>query len=129
MIFPLKFRRKLKSLYLLFTGPVLDVDWRTNVSFATSSTDHMIYVCKIGETQPIKAFSGHQVCLVWVCYFLAYCSTLYYRCVSSDPGVPPGPPRWSRPWIYRWCLPASGEASSNNFQLALSQVVLYRNLS
>lgn len=42
-------------------GPTLDVDWRNNVSFATSSTDNMIYVCKIGETRPIKTFAGHQV--------------------------------------------------------------------
>ena len=36
-----------------------DVDWRNNVSFATSSMDHMIYVCKLGEQKPIKAFRGH----------------------------------------------------------------------
>lgn len=46
----------------LSSGPTLDVDWRNNVSFATSSTDNMIYVCKIGENRPIKTFSGHQVC-------------------------------------------------------------------
>lgn len=45
----------------LHLGPTLDVDWRNNVSFATSSTDNMIYVCKIGETRPIKTFAGHQV--------------------------------------------------------------------
>ncbi|KAI5684494.1 hypothetical protein M9H77_05722 [Catharanthus roseus] len=58
----------LKQHFEFHSGPVLDVDWRTNVSFATSSTDHMIYVCKIGETQPIKAFSGHQGevnCVKW----------------------------------------------------------------
>lgn len=43
------------------TGPTLDVDWRNNVSFATSSTDSMIYLCKIGETRPAKIFAGHQV--------------------------------------------------------------------
>lgn len=42
-------------------GPTLDVDWRNNVSFATSSTDTMIYLCKIGETRPVKVFAGHQV--------------------------------------------------------------------
>lgn len=42
-------------------GPTLDVDWRNNVSFATSSTDSMIYLCKIGETRPVKVFAGHQV--------------------------------------------------------------------
>ncbi|CAI0461576.1 unnamed protein product [Linum tenue] len=50
------------------TGPILDVDWRNNVSFATSSTDNMIYVCKVGETRPIKTFAGHQGevnCVKW----------------------------------------------------------------
>ncbi|CAB4284160.1 unnamed protein product [Prunus armeniaca] len=49
-------------------GPTLDVDWRNNNSFAMSSTDNMIYVCKIGETRPIKTFTGHQGevnCVKW----------------------------------------------------------------
>ncbi|GKU98889.1 hypothetical protein SLEP1_g11825 [Rubroshorea leprosula] len=50
------------------SGPTLDVDWRSNVSFATSSTDNMIYVCKIGENRPIKTFVGHKGevnCVKW----------------------------------------------------------------
>ncbi|XP_071913354.1 WD40 repeat-containing protein HOS15 isoform X3 [Coffea arabica] len=57
-----------KQQFEFHSGPILDVDWRNNVSFATSSTDHMIYVCKIGETSPIKTFSDHQGevnCLKW----------------------------------------------------------------
>ncbi|KAK7836086.1 wd40 repeat-containing protein hos15 [Quercus suber] len=46
---------------LILISPTLDVDWRNNVSFATSSTDNMIYVCKIGENRPIKTFAGHQI--------------------------------------------------------------------
>ncbi|RXH75396.1 hypothetical protein DVH24_030117 [Malus domestica] len=49
-------------------GPTLDVDWRNNVSFAMSSTDNMIYVCKIGENHPVKTFAGHQGevnCVKW----------------------------------------------------------------
>lgn len=52
----------------LCLGPTLDVDWRNNVSFATSSTDTTIHVCKIGENQPIKTFAGHQSevnCIKW----------------------------------------------------------------
>jgi transducin (beta)-like 1 len=41
-------------------APTLDVDWRNNLSFATCSTDKMIYVCKLGDTKPVKAFAGHQ---------------------------------------------------------------------
>ncbi|KAK0606468.1 hypothetical protein LWI29_038085 [Acer saccharum] len=57
-----------KQQFEFHSGPTLDVDWRNNVSFATSSTDTMIYVCKIGETRPIKTFGGHQGevnCVKW----------------------------------------------------------------
>ncbi|RVW57495.1 WD40 repeat-containing protein HOS15 [Vitis vinifera] len=57
-----------KQQFEFHAGPTLDVDWRNNVSFATSSTDNMIYVCKIGENRPIKTFSGHQGevnCVKW----------------------------------------------------------------
>ena len=43
-----------------FAAPTLDVDWRNNTSFATCSTDKMIHVCKLGETQPLKTFEGHK---------------------------------------------------------------------
>ncbi|XP_061371346.1 WD40 repeat-containing protein HOS15-like isoform X2 [Gastrolobium bilobum] len=49
-----------KQQFEFHSAPTLDVDWRNNVSFATCSTDKMIYVCKIGENRPIKTFSGHQ---------------------------------------------------------------------
>ena len=48
-----------KQQFAFHSAPTLDVDWRNNVSFATSSMDHMIYVCKLGETKPVKAFKGH----------------------------------------------------------------------
>ncbi|KAL3019578.1 hypothetical protein AAZX31_05G093600 [Glycine max] len=57
-----------KQQFEFHSGPTLDVDWRNNVSFATSSTDNMIHVCKIGETHPIKTFTGHQGevnCVKW----------------------------------------------------------------
>ncbi|CAL9057088.1 WD40 repeat-containing protein HOS15-like isoform X1 [Musa acuminata AAA Group] len=49
-----------KQQFEYHSAPTLDVDWRNNYSFATCSTDTMIYVCKIGETHPVKAFSGHK---------------------------------------------------------------------
>ncbi|GFY81022.1 WD-40 repeat family protein [Actinidia rufa] len=57
-----------KQQFEFHSGPILDVDWRNNVSFATSSSDNMIYVCKVGETHPIKFFSGHKGevnCVKW----------------------------------------------------------------
>lgn len=41
-------------------APTLDIDWRNNVSFASCSTDKMIYVCELGRTKPIKTFQGHS---------------------------------------------------------------------
>ncbi|KAK6115968.1 hypothetical protein DH2020_008237 [Rehmannia glutinosa] len=49
-----------KQQFEFHSAPALDVDWRNNVSFATCSTDSMIYVCKVGENRPIKTFAGHQ---------------------------------------------------------------------
>jgi transducin (beta)-like 1 len=49
-----------KQQFEYHTAPTLDVDWRNNLSFATCSTDKMIYVCKLGDTRPVKVFQGHQ---------------------------------------------------------------------
>ncbi|KAK2967649.1 hypothetical protein RJ640_030520, partial [Escallonia rubra] len=57
-----------KQQFQFHSGPTLDVDWRDNISFATSSSDRTIYVCKIGETLPVKTFSGHKGevnCVKW----------------------------------------------------------------
>lgn len=57
-----------KQQFEFHSGPTLDVDWRNNNSFATSSTDNMIYVCKVGENRPVKTFAGHQGevnCVKW----------------------------------------------------------------
>lgn len=40
-------------------APALDVDWQTNISFASCSTDQRIHVCKLGVDKPIKSFQGH----------------------------------------------------------------------
>jgi len=45
--------------FAFHNAPALDVDWQTNTSFASCSTDQSIHVCKLGETQPIKTFTGH----------------------------------------------------------------------
>jgi transducin (beta)-like 1 len=44
------------------SAPVLDVDWRPSedYTFATCSTDKMIYVCKYGEPRPLRGFQGHD---------------------------------------------------------------------
>lgn len=42
-------------------APALDVDWQTNTSFASCSTDQCIHVCKLNVDKPIKSFQGHTV--------------------------------------------------------------------
>lgn len=41
------------------SAPALDVDWQTNQSFASCSTDQCIHVCRLGIDKPIKSFQGH----------------------------------------------------------------------
>ncbi|KND02690.1 uncharacterized protein SPPG_01776 [Spizellomyces punctatus DAOM BR117] len=38
-------------------GPVLSADWVDDVTFATSSSDSQIYVCRLGDIEPLKQFS------------------------------------------------------------------------
>jgi len=48
-----------KQAFEFHSAPTLDVDWRDDVSFATCSTDKMIYVCEVGRPRPIRGFHGH----------------------------------------------------------------------
>mmetsp|Transcript_53287 Transcript_53287/g.122461 ORF Transcript_53287/g.122461 Transcript_53287/m.122461 type:complete len:504 (-) Transcript_53287:158-1669(-) len=48
-----------KQEFALHKEPTLDVDWRDDDSFASCSTDKMIYVCKLGQTAHLKSFKGH----------------------------------------------------------------------
>lgn len=41
------------------SAPALDVDWQSNTSFASCSTDQCIHVCKLNVDKPIKTFQGH----------------------------------------------------------------------
>ncbi|XP_048514566.1 F-box-like/WD repeat-containing protein TBL1XR1 isoform X2 [Athalia rosae] len=41
------------------SAPALDVDWQTNTSFASCSTDQCIHVCKLNVDKPVKSFQGH----------------------------------------------------------------------
>lgn len=46
-------------------APALDVDWQTNTSFASCSTDQCIHVCKLNSDKPIKSFQGHTVSQIY----------------------------------------------------------------
>jgi len=45
--------------FAFHSAPALDVDWQTNTSFASCSTDQCIHVCKLSVDKPIKTFQGH----------------------------------------------------------------------
>lgn len=44
---------------LCCAAAALDVDWKNNTTFASCSTDTFIYVCKVGDTEPLRKFEGH----------------------------------------------------------------------
>jgi len=46
--------------FAFHTAPALDVDWQSDNTFASCSTDQKIHVCRLGENRPVKTFHGHQ---------------------------------------------------------------------
>lgn len=64
------------SVRLPPTAPALDVDWQSNNTFASCSTDMCIHVCKLGQDRPIKTFQGHTVSV-----FLLFVFVCIDRCV------------------------------------------------
>jgi len=50
---------KCKQQFAFHSAPALDVDWKSEESFASCSTDMQIHVCQLGSNQPIKSFQGH----------------------------------------------------------------------
>ncbi|KAJ3348510.1 Transducin (beta)-like 1 X-linked receptor 1 [Kappamyces sp. JEL0680] len=49
-----------RQTFSFHQGPTLDVDWRDDTTFASSSADKKIYVCQLGSLAPLKQFAGHQ---------------------------------------------------------------------
>jgi len=50
---------KSKQQFAFHNAPALDVDWQSDESFASCSTDKSIQVCRLGHNDPIKSFHGH----------------------------------------------------------------------
>mmetsp|Transcript_15472 Transcript_15472/g.43284 ORF Transcript_15472/g.43284 Transcript_15472/m.43284 type:complete len:376 (+) Transcript_15472:1674-2801(+) len=49
-----------KQEFAFHKEPTLDVDWRDEDSFASCSTDRMIYVCKLNSPNYLRCFQGHR---------------------------------------------------------------------
>lgn len=81
-----------KQQFAFHSAPALDVDWQTDDSFASCSTDKCIHVCRLGSDKPIKSFHGHTNevnAIKWDPQgrFLASCSddmTLKVWCMEKD---------------------------------------------
>uniref|UniRef100_A0A7C8ZQL1 Uncharacterized protein n=1 Tax=Opuntia streptacantha TaxID=393608 RepID=A0A7C8ZQL1_OPUST len=116
-----------KQQFEFHSGPTLDVDWRNNNSFATSSTDNMIYVCKVGENRPVKTFAGHQGevnCVKWnpTGSLLASCSddnTAKIWSMKQDVYVHDLKEHSKEIYTIRWS-PTGAETNNPNQQLVLA---------
>lgn len=51
---------EMKQQYELHSLAILDVDWMDNTTFASCSSDKTIFVCRVGETEPLKKWTGHE---------------------------------------------------------------------
>ena len=45
-----------KQQFAFHSAPALDVDWKSEESFASCSTDKQIHVCQLGQDRPVKTF-------------------------------------------------------------------------
>ena len=52
-----------KQQFAFHSAPALDVDWKSEDSFASCSTDKQIHVCRLGQDRPVKSFQVSQGCL------------------------------------------------------------------
>lgn len=51
---------KLVKQFTFHNAPTLDVDWKDDETFASCSTDKMIYICAIDSNYPVKTYEGHE---------------------------------------------------------------------
>lgn len=51
---------KLVKEFRFHDAPTLDVDWRDDDTFASCSTDKMIYMCSLDSAYPVRAYEGHE---------------------------------------------------------------------
>ena len=99
-----------KQQFAFHKEPTLDVDWRDADSFASCSTDRMIYVCKLGQPNYLKCFQGHRDevnAIKWdpSGQLLASCSDDYTAKVPSPtllPCAPASPPIAFDAAVPRW---------------------------
>ncbi|KAI2803416.1 hypothetical protein RDWZM_001456 [Blomia tropicalis] len=107
--------------FAFHTAPALDVDWQTNYSFASCSTDQCIHVCKLGSDRPVKTFMGHinEVNAIKWCpsgRFLASCSddmTLKIWSMNQDFAVHDLQAHQKEIYTIKWSPTGPGTINSN----------------
>ncbi len=51
---------RLVKQFTFHNAPTLDVDWRDDKSFASCSTDKMIFLCSLESNTPLQTYEGHR---------------------------------------------------------------------
>ncbi|KXS13031.1 WD40 repeat-like protein [Gonapodya prolifera JEL478] len=57
-----------RQMFRFHTQPILDVDWKDDVTFATCGSDRNVYVCQLGSLTAYRKLTGHVQevnCLRW----------------------------------------------------------------
>merc|ERR1711920_206300 len=49
-----------KQQFSFHLAPALDVDWKDDYTFASCSTDRSVHICRVGQNQPLKTYTGHN---------------------------------------------------------------------
>ncbi|KAI8606937.1 WD40-repeat-containing domain protein, partial [Chytriomyces sp. MP71] len=50
---------EMRQQFQCHESPVLDIDWKDDITFATGSSDKYVYVCRMGMLEPLRVFAGH----------------------------------------------------------------------
>ena len=97
------------------------MDWQTDESFASCSTDKCIHVCRLGSDKPIKSFQGHTNevnAIKWDPQgrFLASCSddmTLKVWCMDKDTWVHDLQAHNKEIYTIKWSCTGPGTSNPN----------------
>ncbi|KAJ3336254.1 Transducin (beta)-like 1 X-linked receptor 1 [Gonapodya sp. JEL0774] len=57
-----------RQTFRFHAQPILDVDWKDDITFATCGSDRTVYICQLGTLQPYRKMTGHSQevnCLRW----------------------------------------------------------------
>uniref|UniRef100_A0A668RT22 Transducin (beta)-like 1 X-linked receptor 1b n=1 Tax=Oreochromis aureus TaxID=47969 RepID=A0A668RT22_OREAU len=81
-----------KQQFPFHSAPALDVDWQSNNTFASCSTDMCIHVCKLGQDRPVKTFQGHTVRIEHSLYITSQIKCLiFFQEIYTIKWSPTGP--------------------------------------